>query len=130
VNAEFNWWLLIVGLVVGAGLTWLVLADSSRREADIEERELEPESLWIAERLATGHRQIDDEEVVEILRLHRTYRAAPPPDELDESWIEVDAEDLGPTRFEAVERAPMAHPIGGDPARAERRAVQERARLP
>ena len=24
VNAEFNWWLLIVGLVVGAGLVWFV----------------------------------------------------------------------------------------------------------
>ena len=38
VNAEFNWWLLIVGLVIGAGLVWLVLADSRRREVDILER--------------------------------------------------------------------------------------------
>ena len=38
-NAEFNWWLLIVGLVIGAGLVWLVVADSRRREADLSERE-------------------------------------------------------------------------------------------
>lgn len=31
-NAEFNWWLLIVGLVVGAGLTWLVVGDTRDRE--------------------------------------------------------------------------------------------------
>ena len=36
VNAEFNWWLLIVGLVVGAGLVWLVVLDSRRREADVD----------------------------------------------------------------------------------------------
>jgi hypothetical protein len=30
-NAEFNVWLLIVGLVVGAGLVWLVIMDSRRR---------------------------------------------------------------------------------------------------
>ena len=36
-DAEFNWWLLIVGLVVGAGLVWLVVLDSRRREADVDE---------------------------------------------------------------------------------------------
>jgi hypothetical protein len=35
VNAEFNWWLLIVGLVIGAALVYLVLADSSRRESEV-----------------------------------------------------------------------------------------------
>ena len=29
--AEFNWWLLIVGVVAGGVLTWLVLADTTRR---------------------------------------------------------------------------------------------------
>ena len=48
VNAEFNWWLLIVGLVVGAGLVWFVVADSRRREHDIEADELPREALWLA----------------------------------------------------------------------------------
>src|SRR3954454_24384871 len=79
VNAEFNWWLLIVGLVVGAGLAWLVLADSTRREADIEERELGGEARWIADELAASGARVEDERVLEVLRLHRAYRAAAPP---------------------------------------------------
>ena len=121
-NAEFNWWLLIVGLVVGAGLTWLVLADSSRREVDIEDRELDAESRWIADALADLHRPLDDERVLDVLRLHRAYRAAAPPDEIEESSSETDPDPA--THREASERGPMAHPIGGsDPGRADRGAV-------
>ena len=48
VNAEFNWWLLIVGLVVGAGLVWFVVADSRRREADVDADERPREALWLS----------------------------------------------------------------------------------
>ncbi len=37
-NAEFQWWLLIVGLVVGGGLVYLVLADL-RADADLVDGE-------------------------------------------------------------------------------------------
>ena len=47
-NGEFNWWLLIVGLVLGAALTWLVMADTVRRDVDITDRERPVEALWIA----------------------------------------------------------------------------------
>ena len=120
-NAEFNWWLLIVGLVVGAGLTWLVLADSSRREVDIEDRELDAESRWIADALADLHRPLDDERVLDVLRLHRAYRSASPPDEVDEPWTATDPD--APLRADPGERPPMAHPIGGDTGRADRGAV-------
>ena len=43
-SAEFNWWLLIVGVVAGAALTWLVVADSSRRDREVGERELPAEA--------------------------------------------------------------------------------------
>jgi hypothetical protein len=128
VNAEFNWWLLIVGLVIGGGLAWLVLADSSRREVDIEERELAAESRWIAEAMADSGQPIDDERVLEILRLHRAYRAAPPPDELDESRVRRDAG--WPAHVDGADRRPMAHPLGPDPEPAEHSPVPERARLP
>jgi hypothetical protein len=122
VNAEFNWWLLIVGLVIGAGLTWLVLADSSRREVDIEDRELEAESLWIADALADLHRPLDDERVLDVLRLHRAYRTAAPPDEVEEP--RPDPHGDAAAHVEPGERAAMAHPIsGGDPGRADRGAV-------
>lgn len=78
VNAEFNWWLLIVGLVVGAGLTWLVLADLRRGEDEVEAAELGPEAAWIADRLAAAARPLSVDAVEAVLRAHRDYlRLAP-----------------------------------------------------
>jgi hypothetical protein len=121
VNAEFNWWLLIVGLVIGAGLVWLVLADSRRRDVDISEGERASEARWIAEALADAGRHLEDDEVLEVLRLHAEYLAGPPPDEpvadpLEDPWVAVpDAEHRPPPVRPVVahdaERGPMAHPI-------------------
>lgn len=80
-NAEFNWWLLIVGLVIGAGVVWLILADSARREVDIEQQERAGEARWIAEELRRAGRTVNDETVIEVLDLHAAYLGAPPPDE-------------------------------------------------
>jgi hypothetical protein len=80
VNAEFNWWLLIVGLVVGAGLVWLVVADSRRRESDLDEREREGEARWIAGAMVHAGRTVSENDVLDVLRLHATYLAAAPPD--------------------------------------------------
>jgi hypothetical protein len=86
VSAEFNWWLLIVGLVIGAALVWLILADSSRRESEIAEEELPKEAAWIAELVTQSGRRLDPETTEAVLRLHRTYLASLPPDEEDEAW--------------------------------------------
>lgn len=80
-NAEFNWWLLIVGLVVGAALTWLVMSESVRREIDETEAEQRSEARWISTLVSGASRPIAPERVEEILRLHREYLAAPPPDD-------------------------------------------------
>ena len=80
-NAEFNWWLLIVGLVLGASLTWLVMSDSVRRDSDIAEAEGRSEARWIETVLAAAGRGVPADRVEEVLRLHRDYLAAPPPDE-------------------------------------------------
>jgi hypothetical protein len=111
--SEFNWWLLIVGLVVGAGLVWLVLADSARRESEVEARELPAEAAWIAEMMADQGRPIDRSDAEEILRLHRAYLAAPPPD--DEPAVEDAAE--GGTRDVATPDHPSPDPAQrGEPA--------------
>ena len=81
VNAEFSWWLLIVGLVLGAALTWLVMAESTRTDADLTESEQRGEALWIASVLTSSGRPTEDASVEEILQLHREYLAAPPPDD-------------------------------------------------
>jgi hypothetical protein len=80
-NAEFNWWLLIVGLVIGAALTWLVMSESVRREVDVVETEQRSEARWISAILSGASRPLPPERVEEILRLHREYLAAPPPDD-------------------------------------------------
>jgi hypothetical protein len=89
VNAEFNWWLLIVGLVVGAGLVWLVVLESRRREADVDDAERARESLWLSAVLADEGHDVSPETAGRLLELHRRYLDAPPPDP-------VVAEDDGP----------------------------------
>ena len=79
-GAEFNWWLLIVGVVVGGVITWLVMADSNRREQDVDQRELPAEAAWIARYVQQP--KVDPEVATQVLRAHRTYLGYPPPDVL------------------------------------------------
>lgn len=79
-NAEFNVWLLIVGLVVGAGLVWLVMMDGRRREADVDAVELPREAAWISALLAEDGYDVSPEAAEQALLLHRAYLGAPPPD--------------------------------------------------
>ena len=81
VNAEFNWWLLIVGLVVGAGVAWFVLMDTRRREVDVDERERPREALWLSRMLGDEGHSVSPEAAERLLVLHRAYLEAPPPDD-------------------------------------------------
>jgi hypothetical protein len=93
VSGAFDAWLLIVGLVIGAGLTWLVLADSNRREVDVVEEELPSEAAWIASSLAEEGVVVDQGTAERVLRLHRTYLASLPPDDpLAEPVLEPEPE--------------------------------------
>ena len=56
--AEFQWWLLLVGLVAGGGLVAVVFLDGARREQDVDEAELPAEAQWIAARLGSGERRL------------------------------------------------------------------------
>lgn len=80
-TAEFDWWLLILGLVIGAGLVWLILAELPRREADLGSAELEVEAAWIAAQLAEQDARWDAAMVAAVLREHRGYLKLPPPDD-------------------------------------------------
>ena len=80
-NAEFNWWLLIVGLVVGAGLVWFVLMDARRREEDVDERERPREAVWLSRMLEDEGHDVSPETAERLLALHRAYLEAPPPDD-------------------------------------------------
>jgi hypothetical protein len=96
VNAEFNWWMLMVGLVVGAGLVWFVVADQRRREVDIDAEERAREALWLSASLADEGQDVSPVLVERLLALHRTYLEAPPPDEARESGDADDTDDASP----------------------------------
>jgi bifunctional DNA-binding transcriptional regulator/antitoxin component of YhaV-PrlF toxin-antitoxin module len=89
--AEFQWWLLLVGLVAGGGLVAVVTMDGRRREDDVLGLERRAEATWIAERTVTEDGVVDPAMVEEVLRLHREYLGLPPPDEI---IIEADREPL------------------------------------
>jgi hypothetical protein len=121
VNTEFNWWLLIVGLVIGAGLVWLILSITRRDEADVTDRERESEARWIGDAMRKAGRRIEDIDALDILRLHEAYLAAPPPDDVDEEdelEREADRSALPGRSTGAGSHAPMAHRMG-TPERAE-----------
>ena len=80
--AEFQWWLLLLGLVAGGGMVAVVFLDGARREADLDDRELPAEAAWISRLLAGRGREVDPDAVEEVLRVHREYLAEPPPDRL------------------------------------------------
>ena len=84
VNAEFNVWLLIVGLIVGAGLVWLVVMDSRRRETEIDAAERPREAAWLSVVMTEDGFDVSPEAAERLLLLHRAYLGAPPPDEIEE----------------------------------------------
>ena len=104
--AEFQWWLLLVGLVAGGGLVAVVSMDGKRREQDLEELERRAEANWIVERMADSAQWIDRPTVDAVLRLHGDYLGMPPPDailvegdapvDLDDEVLDLDDLDRGP----------------------------------
>jgi hypothetical protein len=93
VNAEFNVWLLIVGLVVGAGLVWLVVMDSRRRESEIDAVELPREAAWLSAVMREDGDEVSSEVAERLLLLHRAYLDAPPPDAVPATGAD-DLEDV------------------------------------
>lgn len=80
-NAEFNWWLLIVGLAVGAGLIWLVLLDARRHDDEIDAAERAVEAGWISSILAQEGSPLSPASVERVLALHAEYLATTLPAE-------------------------------------------------
>ena len=118
--AEFQWWLLLVGLVAGGGLVAVVTMDGRRREVDLEDLERRAEANWIAERLVGSAQWIDGPTVSAVLDLHREYLGLPPPDAFvgdeapgDAAFRDHDADvdpdddpDVAPKTDRALDRDP------------------------
>jgi hypothetical protein len=128
VNVQFDWWLLIVGFVVGAGLTGLVLAELRRREDDLAAREREAEAAWIAIEM-TGHGiPADDEAVGEVLRLHRLYLASLSADDSELDEIDQGVEPASGTSWVARPDPPDVEGDGPDSSMRSAPDTREDAR--
>lgn len=112
--AEFQWWLLLVGLVAGGGLVAVVFLDGARREADIEDEELPAEASWIAARLSP-RRELRPRDIEAVLREHREYRLLPPPDRLEAIEVPPDPAALAAARAEARAHAAAPAPAPAEP---------------
>jgi len=111
VNAEFNVWLLIVGLIVGAGLVWLVVMDSRRREMEIDATERPREAAWLSLVMAEDGFDVSPEAAEQLLLLHRAYLGAPPPDEIeDEDLAQSPPPSTGGASIEAPDAATSETP--------------------
>jgi hypothetical protein len=104
--AEFNLWLLIVGIAAGAAVMWLVIGTLARNddEENAEERELE--AAWISDTIEQHGGRAPATLVEQILALHRRYLQGGPgipvpqgePDEVEPEAVEVAMEtEPGPT---------------------------------
>jgi hypothetical protein len=79
--SPFDFWLILVGLAIGGGLVWLVMADLRRRDDDLSTIELHTEAAWIADTLRSHEIAADADAVEEVLRLHRSYLAGIPDED-------------------------------------------------
>jgi hypothetical protein len=77
-NDGFQWWLVIVGIGLGAGLLWLVMGRLPREDADVRARERAAEAAWISETIESGGGIAPVALVEEILELHAQYLEGPP----------------------------------------------------
>lgn len=112
-NAEFNWWLLIVGLVVGGGLVWFVLLDARRREADIDETERPREAAWLSAVLAEEGHEVSPGTAERLLELHRRYLEAPAPDDPPTVAPPAPAAERRRSELADDDRLGVQHPVVG-----------------
>jgi hypothetical protein len=126
--SEFNWWLLLLGLVVGGGLTWLVLAETRRREQDLEDDELPEEAAWLEARLTEEGHAVPLDTIERVVQLHREYLAIVPPSDGVDEWRpdESAATSEEPWRTAGWE-GPAAGSPDGKPPQPERPAPERAA---
>jgi hypothetical protein len=80
--AEFQWWLLLVGLVAGGAIVSVVSMESKRERSDLDAREREAMTSWIADRLLRDGVDVDTDRVAAVIAAEQDYLGLPPPDEL------------------------------------------------
>ena len=76
-NDGFAWWLVVLGIAIGVGLSWLVLGRLPRTDADIGEDERAVEAAWVSRAIADYGGVAPPALVEEVLELHGHYLRGP-----------------------------------------------------
>jgi hypothetical protein len=71
--AEFNLWLLILGIAAGAAVTWVVIGTIARNDDEVAAEEQAAEAEWIAGTIEEHGGRAPTQLVTQILALHRRY---------------------------------------------------------
>lgn len=71
--AEFNLWLLVLGIAAGAAVTWVVIGTIARNDDEVATEEQAAEAEWIAGTIEEHGGRAPTQLVAQILALHRRY---------------------------------------------------------
>ena len=114
--AEFNLWLLIVGIVAGAAVTWLAVGTISRNDDEVAAAERPAEAAWIAGTIEEHGGRAPIPLVEQILMLHRRYLQGGAGVPLPTTEPETVDGASGPDEAEAVDGASRPGEAAGDTA--------------
>ena len=132
--AEFNLWLLVLGIAAGAAVTWVVIGTIARNDDEVAGEEQAAEAEWIAGTIEQHGGRAPTELVAQILALHRRYLQggsvipAPGPEPEEDAAPSKEAEAA--PEADAAEAMPETGDEAGDaaPSADPRRAARGRAR--
>ena len=121
----WQWWALILGLGLGAGIYWLVRERLPRSEDDLDAVEQAAEARWISGIVGRMGGDAPPEVVGLVLELHREYLHERLPAEIEEAGSESGAEVAGEAAAEPEPKAaaqpeprPAAQPEPNTPTNA------------
>lgn len=115
--AEFNVWLLILGVALGAAFTWLIIGTVARSDDDVAAAERPGEARWITRTIEEHGGRAPTDLVEQILLLNRRYLQGRAGSALSEEELETEVEEgeveegeLEGAEPEAPEQAPLPEP--------------------
>jgi hypothetical protein len=100
--AEFNLWLLIVGIAAGAAVMWLVIGTLARNDDEESAEERQLEAGWIAETIEQHGGRAPVTLVEQILALHRRYLQGGPGIPVPQGEPDATQPETGSERGDAV----------------------------
>ena len=92
-NNEFQWWLLVVGIALGAALVWFLIGSIPRTDDDVTESERALEAEWISGVIEERGGVAPALLVEEVLDLHRAYLRRTPLEVPDDEPEAADLEE-------------------------------------